>query len=352
MTEKSLRCVIAILKGEKPNDTPDWYDVLGFLLWHRIAGLFYSRAKRQNFILPMKVEKILAETYEKQRRKVSFMRRQIAVISERLIADRVKHIFLKGSVLTNLSSKNAEIYTDGERISNDIDILVKPNGITAASKVLFDLGFVQGKYDEKENRILPFSRSEILKRRMNRGEVAPFIKLTGNQEFPYIEVDINFSLGNTPDEGKELLLKMIDSAQTYGGKVRLCVPDEELFFLHLIMHQYKESCLLFMVEQGKDLDLYKLADIYYLLQVGTFDEERLKWLAKEYEIESKVGLVLHQVGQIFENEKICQIAAKYGYVQPQVLDYDKKKAYEWSISVKERMCLFDSRAHLKEVKIC
>ena len=94
---------------------------------------------------------------------------------------------------------------------------------------------------------MPYSRLEILKRRMNRGETAPFLKTTGDSETPFIEIDINFSLGNIPGEKEGLLSEMITTGKVYRGKVCMRVADEELFFLHLIMHQYKESCLYFMV---------------------------------------------------------------------------------------------------------
>lgn len=129
-------------------------------------------------------------------------------------------------------------------------------------------------------------------------------KKTGNTEFPFIEVDINFSLGNTPSEGSALLREMIENSVEYNGKVPMKVPDGALFFLHLIMHQYKESCLMFMVERNKDLDLYKLADIYYLLKADVLDYERLEMLVKRHSLNQEVGTVLKQVGEILQIMKL------------------------------------------------
>ena len=102
MTEQDLKYVVSVLKDEKTNGVPDWYAVLGFLSCHRIAGLFYKHAQKCGLELPKKAEKILKETYERQRRKVVFMRKELAAITMKLSEMQVPYMLLKGSVLTNL----------------------------------------------------------------------------------------------------------------------------------------------------------------------------------------------------------------------------------------------------------
>lgn len=350
MTEEDLKFIVCVLKGQDTGIQPNWYSVLGFLFCHRIAGLFYSRAKKNEVELPKKIEKILLEIFEKQKRKISFMRKELAIISEKLISINAAHVVLKGGLLSNISEDDEMIYDDGERISNDIDILVKPDGIDAVGKALSELGFLQGCYNAEQNKIDEFSRLEIVKRRMNRGEVAPYVKLTGEEEFPYIEVDINFSLGNTPGEGKELLAQMVNNSAVYYGKVKLKVSEQELFYLHLIMHQYKESCLLFMTQRGKDLDLYKLADIYYIFKSDVLDIDLLNKYIVSYGVEQEVGSVLQQVGEVFMDSQLIELSQKYKHEQPKVIDYDNKKVYAWEATIRERICNFKTGKYLKEVE--
>ena len=350
MTEQDLNYVISVLKEEQSAYVPEWYSVLGFLYCHRISGLFYKRAQNAGVRLPKKIEKILKETYEKQKRKVIFMRQYLSCLTGTLSKAKVRYMLLKGSVLSNLGENDTNIYGDGERASNDIDILVQPHGITAVSKALNELGFIQGTYDEETGEIKEFSRMEIVRRRMNRGEVAPFVKKTGNAEFPFIEIDINFSLGNTPSAGTALLNEMIAHTVERRGKVLMCVPDEELFFLHLIMHQYKESCLLFMVERNKDLDLYKLADIYYLYKADVLDMERLDRLVEKHALNQEIGTVLKQVGEAFGNKEMLETAKKFNADEPLVIDYENKKQYCWRGNVMQRLCSMNEKQYLKEVK--
>ena len=348
MNKKDLSFVISVLKGEKILYEPNWFSTLGFLQYHRIGGLFYNRAKRLGIVFPAKIEKELYNIYKVQTRKTKYIRQYLTELSKALIDENVPHILLKGSILSNLADEDM-IYMDGERVSNDIDILVKPENISVVSTVLKKLGYVQGSYNEDLAKIVPFPRVEILRRRMNRGETAPFLKQTTITEFPFIEVDINFSLGNTPGEYQNLIAAMIDERSVYQGKVDLSVTNEELFFLHLILHQFKEITLYFMVERGKDLDLYKLADIYYLWKEKIVNIVLFNELVEKYKVHKEVGAVLGQVGRIFDDESLLDLAKQYGDWMPDIIDYNNKKVYIWNVNEKERLCQSDTRCYLNEV---
>ena len=346
MTERDIEYITAVLKGRTPKKEPEWYGMLGFLQFHRIAGLFYNRAKKQNIALPLKLDKLLGQTFECQRRRVRMMREHLKEVSAGMIGAGARHIALKGSVLANLADSN--IYEDGERVSDDIDLLVSPTELTKVSEVLRRWGYIQGTYCAEKYEITPFSRYEILSRRMNRGEIAPFLKLTDSAELPYVEIDVNFSLGNTPEEGRVLLEAMLDSASVYDGKVRMQVADSEMFFLHLVMHQYKESCLTFASRRGKDLDLYKLADLYYLLKSDALDMKSLKTLTGKYELAQELGAVCEQVGKAFGDEEILELAEQYPHCQPEVRDYEQRKSYVWPIDIRARLLDAEAWRQLKE----
>ena len=177
MREQTLEYAVSVLKGEEVRGIyPDWYELTGFLISHRVAGLFYVRMKGAGMRLPQKIETVLRREYETQARRTRFMRRYIRELSSVLMKAEAEHIFLKGSVLSNAMGGEGRLsfYGAGERASNDMDILVRPDRITAAAEVLKKLGYVQGRYEPKSGSIQPFTRAEILSRRMNRGETAPF----------------------------------------------------------------------------------------------------------------------------------------------------------------------------------
>lgn len=348
MTERDIEYIMAVLRGRIPNEEPEWYGALGFLHFHRLSGLFYNRAKKQGVVLPLKVDKLLGQAFEGQRRRVRMMREYLKEVSAGLIGTGVRHIVLKGSVLANLADSG--FYEDGERVSDDIDLLARPTELSRISEVLRNLGYIQGTYCAEKHGITPFSRYEVLSRRMNRGEIAPFLKLTNSAEMPYVEIDINFSLGNTPEEGRALLEAMIESASVYHGKVSMKVADSEMFFLHLVMHQYKESCLTFAAKRGKDLDLYKLADLYYLLKSDALDTKALEELVKGYGLSRQLGAVCEQVGKAFGDEEILELSKRFPHCQPEVKDYEQRKSYVWPVDIRERLLDMEAWKQLKETK--
>ena len=351
MREQTLEYAVSVLKGEEVKGIyPDWYELTGFLISHRVAGLFYVRMKGAGMRLAQKIETVLRREYETQARRTRFMRRYIRELSSVLMKAEAEHIFLKGSVLSNAMGGEGRLsfYGAGERASNDMDILVRPDRITAAAEVLKKLGYVQGRYEPKSGSIQPFTRAEILSRRMNRGETAPFLKLTGNVMIPYVEADINFSLGATPAEYTGLLSEMLSGRRKYEGKLELYSAEETAFFVQLLLHQYKESRTLFMVNKGKDLDLYKLADIYYYWHSGLVNTEELERLLREHKAEAAAGAVLGQVGRVFRDEDMLFAAGEYGKAVPEVLDYTTGKTYRWTADERKRLCRADTRYLLEE----
>lgn len=347
MNEKNLNFIIDVLKGKPTHLKPDWNETLGFMIANRVAGLFYSRALKQQLYIPPQIKRFLAYHFKAQLRRISFFRNAIFELSEYLVSEKSEHIFLKGSVFT-AQTKDDAIYIDGERISNDIDILVKPSGIESVVKALKRAGYVQGWFQEESGEVKPYSRLEILKRRMTRGETAPFVKLTSNQEIPYIEIDVNFSLGNEPSEYLDLLIEMVDTRILYKGKASIYTPNSELFFMHLILHQYKESRLYFSVIRGKALDIYKLADIYYIWNSKAVDFSQVIGYAKHFHVEKELGSVLLQVGSVFSDKGMLKVGKELGGEEISVYDYVSKKEYKWNAKVRKRLLSENESTFLKE----
>lgn len=349
MNETTLTYIISVLKEQTPHGTPDWFAALGFLSAHRIEGLFYGRAQKIGLKLPDKVEKRLRQAWERQKRQTAQLRSEIESVASALSGVETPYAFLKGSVLANAALNGVRLYADGERVSNDVDLLVAPDAIGAIGQALREAGFVQGRYDRKTQSVVPFPRAEVLFRRLNRGEVAPFVRLTENSEFPFVEVDVNFSLGNTPEDGKALLREMLSTVMRYDGDVSLPSVSTELFFLHLVMHQYKECTLYFAVERGKDLDLYKLADLYYIMKLCPLDWSRAEAIADQYGVTDRVGAVAAQVGAAFGDGEIGALARRYGDAQPWVVDYANKKTFRWTAGIRERLRAFQAEKFLEEL---
>ena len=170
----------------------NWEKVGGQLLSHRLGSLFYYSIMSLNIEKELRVpEELMAafgQIYEFQCLRLEARNKTLLELSSYLNDNRIKHAFLKGSVLSST------LYPAGTRASNDIDILIHPQDISVCEKSLKDMGFIQGEYDYVNNRVIRFSRKEIIFRRMNWGEIASFVKRVGLPGLEYVFIDINFSL--------------------------------------------------------------------------------------------------------------------------------------------------------------
>lgn len=176
-----------------------------------------------------------------------------------------KYAMLKGAYL-------CEVYPEGCRTSNDIDLLVKPEDVTEIGNRLSSAGFKQGNIRNGEFKAA--SRREIIESKMTRGETVPYIKEVGLPAMRFLEVDINFSLDYKPgDTG--LVCEMINNAVTEEfDDLRVRTLRRDDFFIHLCSHLYKEATTLPWVEMMRDMTAYKYADIYLLLSDADREQTR------------------------------------------------------------------------------
>ena len=376
---RELNFILDILQDKlrEPEKELDWYYILGFLELNKIGGYFYRRTSEAALELPQSVERRLSQIIRMQSERNMVMRKYIQDISDDLRYENIKHAFLKGSVLSNTNFRFSErslscmaqteetkqtyrrqsgepFYGDGERISNDIDLLAEQKDISSISEILKSMGFIQGYYDFRESKIVPLPRTEILSRRMNRGETAPFVLAIENASVPFIEVDVNFSLDYLPNSHEEMLHTILKDSFAYAGKIsggiRSLQADD--FFLHLVMHQYKESMLYSMVQRNKDTELYKLLDIYLFIKRGYIELSELYNKVKKYGLEQPICSVMNAVSETFTDFHFSDYATMFqsGGNVNEVIDPPTGRRFVWEKSFSERISCFGKERFLCEVK--
>ena len=378
---REVKFILDILqdKPSMPEKDFDWYYILGFLELNKIGGYFYNKAKEMSVPLPQSVERKLSYKLKEQAERNAFMRKYIQDIGDELKYEKIMFSFLKGSVLSNTNFLFSEksyscmalpeqkiqtyrrqceesFYKAGERVSNDIDLLVEQKDITAVSKILKGMGFIQGYYNFREGKIVALSRAEILSRRMNRGETAPFVLATENCNVPFIEVDINFSLDYLPNSYEDMLSDILKDTVRYAGNINGGIQSLQTddFFLHLLMHQYKESVLYSMVQRNKDTELYKLLDIYLFIKKGYIELSDLYNKIKKYGLEKPIYTVMSTVSEVFSN--FCFSDYKYMFHTDickngdEIIDPPTGKKFRWDKRLSERLHYFNKERFLHEVK--
>lgn len=352
MYKKDLNFIIETFKGNKVNyDIKDWYTCLGFLVANKTAAKFLNQCRKLKIKIPKLIYTTLNNVFLYQKAKVSILRKFIEKISSLLESQHINHAFLKGSILSNcLLNDEKVLYVIGERVSNDIDLLIDQKDITKVEKTLKKLNFIQGYYDYNKNKIIPFTRKEIILRRLNRGETAPWILKISNHVVPFIEVDINFSLKEVANDS-ELTKAMLSSTICYKTNKGNYIRSLEYydFIIQLILHAYKELTLTFMVENNKDIQLYKFLDLYLLL-TKRVDLEILLNKCRQYKLEYEAYIIFNALYDIFHEESFKYFTYNFDFNQQNYVlkDYVNKKEYTFDLNIRERLLNFSNIKYLIE----
>lgn len=268
--------------------------VLGHLFYNRMQAVAYGMLKENNFLGKVNREfrDSLRAAYEQNCEKNYSYYICIQYLKGVLHECHGKYAMLKGAVL-------CRTYPAGFRTSNDVDLLVLPEDITAVGQALTKAGFRQGYIRNME--FVPATRAEIVESKMLRGETVPYIKEVKMPYMKYLEVDINFSLDYKNSDSralKEMMDKVID--KKVDG---LDIPtlDDRDFFIHLCAHLYKEATTMPWIEMKRDMTLYKYCDLYVLLQKMTTSKiTALFARAKELEMEKICSFAILQMAELFD----------------------------------------------------
>ena len=278
----------------------NWIIVLGYLTYHRVAGLVYEKVSNVNIrLLDYPVFFATYMINQSQKMRILKQNEYLIAISKILIDHNIQHAFLKGAVMSNT------IY------AYDIDLLISKKNLDDVTILLQQLGFVQGKFDYKNNTIRPFSKKEIEDFVSTKGETAPFVMITDNLTVRTIDVDVNFSLDWSPDMSEDTVDIFLSDRilMTTKSNEQIYTLSYEHNFLELCIHLYKDSALMDIIKKRKILDLYKFVDIYYFLKekldkinIGKVYED-----ISRFKMENYVYFALTYIYRLFPDIKCSEL---------------------------------------------
>ena len=330
----------------------DYYSLLGFLCFNRLAGLAYSNVRKYGYYIQNEQFVFALENmYNAQKLRNEMLKEEICKINEVCRKKEIPFALLKGSIL------NTIIYGEGQRTSNDVDILINSKDITRLAEAVKTIGYIQGEYDIKTSKIIIPSRKEIIYRRMNWGEAYPFVK-TFNSSLKYLEIDINFSISWVPEDGTTVQ-EMLERTKLYGEN-NLSSLSLEDFFIHLLMHLYKELILYVCVEAMGDLEFYKFVDIVKFLKVYSknLDKKKLMDKVRKFRLCNQIYTALVYVNELLGRYEdilildvlIKEMSIKGMVIEDSIIEPEKGKKYIYEGDIVDRLFDTDRVSKLREIK--
>lgn len=279
----------------------DWAWLTGQLIRHRINGNFYcSMNDEQRGYIVGKVKQsfaLLSDCYKACNvRNLTFVQELFAVLNE----NEIQAAGLKGVIY------NTSIYELGARKSNDIDVLIAEEDLTAFDSIMREFGFIQsldGGHTEA-------SKKDKLIQIMNYHDLVPYFKRINLPYMESLKVDVNFQFDSKEHEiTKEVLDEGIQTYEGNGFKVQGLKWNTHL--AHLCTHFYREATNSLWTSKARDIDLYKLVDIENSFRQYTY-EEMMEWVKtiKKYNLEKQCYYTLYYLNRFYPNklyEKIMSL---------------------------------------------
>ncbi len=323
----------------------DWDRFLGLAINHRVNGVIYKKLRGIEG-MPQTVRRALQYMHISQKERNRCHRNEIKKLSLALEEKWFNYAFLKGAVL------NTSYYEDGERISNDTDILVDIRDLKEVIQLCTSLGYIQGEVENGE--IIRATKKEILFAQLNTYETVPLIKKTGNPYLPFHEFDVNFRLGN--DDKSGLSNHLIQNTVLSGDdEFSLRTMTVENFLIYLCIHLYREAMMVYKITQGADLILYKFMDIHHYIEAN---RENISWKKLQEEV-SQLDKVEDIYYVLFYTEKLYpgtvgdKILNMFEPDDVRYLDQyrgrdNSDEVYDWKLDFYERM--FHPQARMAEAE--
>lgn len=323
----------------------DWNLFLGLVINHRVTGVICERIQNLERV-PISVKRSLQFMLYSQIQRNFCHKKEITKVYDELEKGQINYAFLKGAVL------NFIYYGEGERISNDSDILVDLDDLSKVIKICEKMGYVQGHIEGE--KIIPVTKKEIMFAQLNTYETVPMIKKTGNPYLPFHEFDINFRLGN--DDKGEMSKVMLKDTEIVGNSAfELRTMSLERFLIYLCIHLYREATMVYKIVRGDDLVLYKFMDIHYFIISNL---QKLSWekLLKEAETldrQKDVYYTLYFTEELYPGTVGSDILKSFDMLGKDFLNQyrgrdNSEEVYEWKLKFHERM--FDDVSRIKEAK--
>lgn len=311
----------------------DWDRFIGLAINHRVNGVMYKNICEE-YDIPQKIRRIFTFLYYSQKKRNKVHQKYISELYRCLENTKISYSFLKGSVL------NTMIFSEGERISNDTDILVAINDLDECVSLFDKLEYKEGRM--RNGKFCAATKHELLFAKINTYEIVPFIKQIDNILFPFHEVDINYRLNNDEDTTTASFL-LEDTKKWKRDNTEIRAMGEEKFLIYLCIHLFREAMMVFKINSGDDMLLYKFTDIHYFVH---YYKNKINWgeferFVLDINKSKEVYYTLYYTEILYPNTVPKSVLIK---IKPENLDFlqqykgrdNTNQIYNWRSSFKER----------------
>ncbi|ALS36073.1 hypothetical protein ABID30_000751 [Enterococcus rotai] len=320
----------------------DWAEVLGHLSIHRVMGIAWNTLQKYHLDIPKRIrsyEKLLVTLKEYNKLlevKLDEQVKNLIPVCDRISKEKIQYASLKGIALN--------YFAYGMKIPRDFidnDILISIMNTKEIRSITESFGYKHGNKDFKFENIEEVSRKDIMLRSMKTHELYPYIKKIPDSFIDYHFIDYQFSLDLfSSQRSYDFVDDMLNNAVKIEiGKESIYSLDLEDTFIFTLHHFYKEAISERKVLSYKDVALYKVCDILFLLKNENLNINRLISRIKKMQLEKSIYYSLKYCEELF-NEDVKHIVSRISIENEDYLyeiysdDYSRVTTYDRPLSKK------------------
>ena len=220
----------------------------------------------------------------------------------------------------------------GKRYFNDIDLLVSKDDLKTVRMILIENSFMPLREDQF-SRVFSLGFSH---------QIVPFAKRIGSFS---IYIDVNFNIFWGEYAGKQISMKEFLN-RTVSMQVHNCLiktlPHIK-FFIHIILHHYKDLNSIFLLATQKTIRLSLFQDLfnYFVNNKEYLPLDELFRICTEYNINDYVYYVLFYTCILFDNKDLKKYRDAFKSDQGENLlnkyGLSEKERKEWHIDFHTRL---------------
>lgn len=309
LKEESLRAA-----GKLAGEGINWPLFLYLAIQHRVESLLGALADRGLVgFLPRNVRRTCHAVFMLNRLRHEEIRRQMVPVLADLLATGASFALVKGLFAEDLWG------TPGTRRFNDIDLLVTEEELPHIHEALSRLGFIQGSYDEARREVVPASRKEIIFFRRYSHQVVQYARRVSHRELPVLNIDVNLELFWRGRNSYTLPVQevLLDRQWMEVENVPAPILTPANNVIQLAAHLYKEANVLFLIERGKDTQLYKFRDLALLVRGHSVPWAELIARVRQFGLQKPLYYALFYTDLLYEGIPSDVLSA----IRPDSLDY-------------------------------
>jgi Uncharacterised nucleotidyltransferase len=321
------------------NEYIDWSKVIGYIQLHRLSGIAWTNINKYYLVTGKEkptyhgILKFLRQTHKLQELRVRQQIKHTIQICKVFEENDIRYVLMKGAVLS------LGVYNDlGSRDFADNDILIHRHDISKVTELLKQKGYIQGNENKKNGLVESANRREVMLRPMVSHEIYPFAKSIEDGLFidtHYLDIHFSVDLLTTNKTDDKVQQMLEDSITIPFSDINMPSFNWEDMLIFLCQHLYKEATSKLEILMYRDLGLYKLCDIQYLINNKKDIIDWNVFLEKAVEGGFREGVYysLYLANQVYDCVPEKDVLEK---LKPKDLDYfnqytdDKQQTYAWN----------------------